>query len=143
MKLLTFASFLSVIAFTSCQTNSANKLIDEEAMIIPASDSITPRIEKPATESIAASNNQPSTGETLMKASDCFVCHAQYSDIIGPSFFAISNKYQNNDLTIEELANKIIKGGSGNWGNVQMQAHPTISKNDAEDMIRYILSIKK
>jgi len=41
------------------------------------------------------------------------------------------------------LANKVIKGGSGNWGSVPMSPHPDLSMVDAREMIKYILSLKK
>ena len=41
------------------------------------------------------------------------------------------------------LAGKIINGGQGNWGEVPMSAHPQISQADAEEMVKYILTIKK
>jgi cytochrome c len=36
------------------------------------------------------------------------------------------------------LAQKIIKGGSGNWGETAMSAHPQISQSDAEEITRYL-----
>jgi len=39
------------------------------------------------------------------------------------------------------LADKIIKGGQGNWGQIPMTAHTDISQADAEMMARYVLSL--
>ena len=44
---------------------------------------------------------------------------------------------------IELLAVKIIKGGGGVWGDIPMAPHPAISTDDAKEMVRYILSLKK
>ena len=41
------------------------------------------------------------------------------------------------------LADKIIKGGTGVWGNMPMTAHATLKKDDAKLMVKYILSLKK
>ena len=42
---------------------------------------------------------------------------------------------------VERLAEKIVAGGSGVWGEIMMPAHPSISKNDATLMAEYILDI--
>jgi cytochrome c len=41
------------------------------------------------------------------------------------------------------LANKIINGGSGVWGQVPMAAHPTFTPEDAETVAKYVLMLKK
>ena len=40
------------------------------------------------------------------------------------------------------LAQKIIKGGQGVWGAMVMIPQPNITKEDAEQMVKYILSLK-
>jgi len=40
------------------------------------------------------------------------------------------------------LAEKIMKGGQGNWGEIPMAAHPNISMEDASAMVEYILSMQ-
>ena len=42
----------------------------------------------------------------------------------------------------KKAAQKIQKGGSGNWGTVPMAAHADISKEDAVAMVKYILLLK-
>ncbi|MFZ9492562.1 MAG: c-type cytochrome, partial [Burkholderiaceae bacterium] len=63
---------------------------------------------------------------------------------IGPSYKEIAIKYADapNDV-VSALAKKIIEGGVGNWGNVPMTPHPSISQDDAETMVRYILTLNK
>jgi cytochrome c len=39
------------------------------------------------------------------------------------------------------LAEKIINGGFGNWGEIPMSPHPDLSKGDAEKMAMYVLSL--
>ena len=80
------------------------------------------------------------TGATLIADSDCMACHAPNRKSIGPSYTDISNKYRYRDRTIAELANKVINGGSGVWGETPMAAHPSISLEDARKMVQYILS---
>ena len=53
----------------------------------------------------------------------------------------IADKYGNSEAMADELSLKIIKGGSGRWGQVVMPPHDNISTQDATDMARYILSL--
>jgi cytochrome c len=80
------------------------------------------------------------SGETLMANSDCNTCHNAQSKIIGPALVDIAKKYKESD--VDMLADKIIKGGSGNWGTVPMTAHADLSLADAKEMVKYILSVK-
>ena len=80
------------------------------------------------------------TGATLIADSDCKACHAPNKKSIGPSYADISNKYRKRDRDIAILANKVINGGSGVWGETPMAAHPSISLNNARMMVAYILS---
>ena len=41
------------------------------------------------------------------------------------------------------LAEKVINGGVGVWGEVPMPAHPGLSEEDAKDMVRYVLLFEK
>jgi cytochrome c len=83
------------------------------------------------------------TGLALIKKSDCLTCHKMDQKVIGPAYTDVANKYTASEAVIDTLANKIINGGSGNWGQVPMSAHPNISLTDAKEMVKYILSLKK
>ncbi|PZR39499.1 MAG: cytochrome C [Azospira oryzae] len=80
-------------------------------------------------------------GESLVKASDCKTCHHPTNKIIGPAHTEVAKKYEFTAANVKMLADKIIKGGSGNWGEIPMTAHPDISEADAEKMARYVLSL--
>jgi cytochrome c len=82
-------------------------------------------------------------GEALIQKNDCLTCHKLDQKIIGPAYIDVANKYTASPAVIDTLANKIIKGGSGNWGNIAMSPHPNLSMTDAQDMVKYILSLKK
>ncbi len=81
-------------------------------------------------------------GLSLIAQSDCLTCHKIEEQMTGPSYRAIAEKYAGapNDA-ITALAGTIIKGGVGNWGNVPMTPHPSLSQDDAEAMVRYILEL--
>ena len=41
------------------------------------------------------------------------------------------------------MTEKIIKGGYGVWGEIPMAPHPDMKEEDAKEMSRYILSLKR
>lgn len=86
---------------------------------------------------------QQSEGEKLISKSDCMGCHKIDKKLIGPSYLEIAKKYPANDKNINYLSDKIIKGGTGVWGQIPMSGHATIKKDDAKKMVKYILSLKK
>ena len=76
-----------------------------------------------------------------MSASDCKSCHIVDKKSVGPSYKDIAQKYKGDAAAPEKLANKIIAGGGGVWGDHAMSAHPQISKNDAATMVKYIMNL--
>ena len=82
-------------------------------------------------------------GEILIAKSDCIGCHQKENKLIGPSYLEIAAKYPSTDENIALLASKIIKGGKGVWGTVPMTPHTKITEDDAKQMVKYILSLKK
>ena len=81
-------------------------------------------------------------GAKLMESSDCASCHRINEKLLGPAYQAVAQKYPATEANITMLGGKIITGGKGNWGDIAMTPHPAISKVDAEEMARYILTLK-
>lgn len=82
-----------------------------------------------------------SIGKNLINNSDCISCHKEKETSIGPSYQDIANRYASDSKALTLLSTKIIQGGSGNWGQVPMAAHPDISVTEAKQMIEYILGL--
>ena len=82
-------------------------------------------------------------GLEKIKASDCQSCHMVERKIVGPSYAEVAAKYESTEENINMLAEKVIKGGVGNWGEVPMPAHPGLSEEDARDMVKYVLLLKE
>ncbi|RZK78132.1 MAG: carbohydrate-binding protein, partial [Pedobacter sp.] len=80
-------------------------------------------------------------GKTLIAGSDCKACHQIDGLSVGPSLTRVSKRYASDNAAVDKLSNKIIKGGGGVWGEHAMSAHPQISKEDASEMVKYILSL--
>ncbi|NJM94552.1 MAG: c-type cytochrome, partial [Cytophagales bacterium] len=79
----------------------------------------------------------------LIAASDCKSCHAIDKKSVGPSFQEVAERYANRANSQKYLAKKIITGGSGNWGEHAMSAHPQLSQEQAEEMARFVLAQAK
>ncbi|SKB90212.1 cytochrome c [Soonwooa buanensis] len=82
-------------------------------------------------------------GKSLVEGADCLACHKVNEKMIGPAYEEVAAKYENTPENIDALAEKIIQGSSGVWGNVPMAAHPGLSKENAKLMASYVLSLKK
>jgi len=95
----------------------------------------------PKEEGTAVTGDAIAQGESLVKASDCKTCHHTTNKIIGPAHLDVAKKYEFTEANVKMLAQKIIKGGSGVWGQIPMTAHVDISEADAEKMARYVLSL--
>jgi cytochrome c len=95
------------------------------------------------TSNSLSSNPDYQKGLELIGKSDCLTCHKVKEKNIGPAYQDVANKYENNDENIALLASKIIKGGSGVWGAIPMTPHPQISEDDAKQMVKYVLLLKK
>jgi len=99
--------------------------------------------EKPAEEVPITENKDYLAGLDLILKSDCLTCHKVEEKLTGPSYRDVANKYASQAPgIIPTLAEKIIKGGMGVWGEVPMLPHPTLSQTDAETMVKYILLLK-
>jgi len=82
------------------------------------------------------------SGINLIASNDCLSCHKVDEKSTGPSFRQIAGNYELNQGNIENLANKIIKGGKGLWGYAAMTPHPNLPEQQAQEMAKYILSLR-
>lgn len=99
------------------------------------------KVEEPAkveTKAVAKKD-----GKALIAGSDCRTCHKDDQKLIGPAYQDVAKKYENNAKNVKMLAEKVLQGGQGNWGEIPMAGHPNLSVEDASAMVEYILSMKK
>jgi glucose/arabinose dehydrogenase/cytochrome c551/c552 len=94
-------------------------------------------------DSSAAAHGPFAAGYALTQVLDCKSCHKENTTSIGPSFQRVSEKYAKDKKAATYLSQKIMKGGSGVWGDVNMSAHPDIARKDLNDIVAYILSLAK
>lgn len=95
-----------------------------------------------ATSETPAVESEFENGAHLISLSDCLACHDVDKKIVGPSYEAVAEKYEFNDKNVDYLVGKIITGGAGVWGEIPMSPHPDLSKEDASEMAKYILSLR-
>ncbi len=90
----------------------------------------------------ASAHGKYASGYALTQVLDCKSCHKENSASIGPSFVRVAEKYAGDKKATVYLSEKIVKGGSGVWGDVAMSAHPDLQQKDLKQIIQYILSLK-
>jgi cytochrome c len=117
------------IALVACGGNKENKETTTETATTAASS--------------LSSNPDYQKGLELVGKSDCLTCHKANEKNIGPAYKDVAAKYENTEENVKMLAEKIIKGGSGNWGAIPMTPHPAVTQEDAEAMVKYVLLLKK
>ncbi|MCK0144982.1 ThuA domain-containing protein [Arenibacter sp. F26102] len=78
-------------------------------------------------------------GKLIMDDTDCKACHAVNVKVNGPTYEEIAARYSSADKNY--LIDKIIKGGSGVWGESMMSAHPQLAVADVDKIVDYILSL--
>ncbi|HXR93077.1 MAG TPA: c-type cytochrome [Steroidobacteraceae bacterium] len=73
----------------------------------------------------------------------CDECHAVDATRIGPPFIAVAIRHRaEGDAAVEPLAQKIIHGGAGNWGDIPMIPNERVTVEEARALARWILSLK-
>lgn len=149
MKKVFFVIGIS-LALAACGGNKSGN--ESSADSASAANKTATATNSDAAQDTAASHNgtekaagTPSAaGAQLIAKYDCLTCHKEQEKLVGPAYADVAAKYKSAPSGIvDTLANKIIKGGSGNWGTVPMTPHPSVSMDDAKTMVQYILSLKK
>jgi cytochrome c len=79
--------------------------------------------------------------EALAKSKNCMTCHQVAKKVVGPAYKDVAAKYAGKGAEAT-LAEKIIKGGKGNWGAVPMPPNPKVSPEEANKLVAWILSQK-
>ena len=131
-----------VVAMASCG-NSENKAAgDTQGENNVAADTGTGAATAPVPTGDVSSHPDYKKGLALIGQSDCLGCHKVSEKLVGPSYQEVAERYAGKPGIEDTLAAKIIKGGSGNWGEVPMAGHATISQEDAVAMAKYILLLK-
>jgi cytochrome c len=76
----------------------------------------------------------------LARSRNCVACHHAERRMIGPPYNAIAARYANDPTAVRTLTQRIIEGSGGNWGQLPMPAQPGLTPEDAEALVRWILT---
>ena len=79
--------------------------------------------------------------EDLAKQKACMACHSIDKKIVGPSFKDIAQKYQTDKDAEKRMAEKILKGGSGVWGQIPMPPN-SVTPAEAASLAKWSLAVK-
>ena len=91
----------------------------------------------------ALMSNAAFASEQLAKEKNCLACHAIDNKLVGPAYKEVAAKYKGDKSAEDKLAQKIMKGGSGVWGQVPMLAHPQHTEDEVAIMLRWMLALEK
>src|SRR5580765_4793392 len=73
---------------------------------------------------------------------NCMACHAVDKKVLGPAFKDVAAKYAGQKDAADKLAAKVVKGGTGTWGNIPMPANPQVNDAEAKQLVQWILTVK-
>lgn len=135
-KTLSLAMVAAAILVSSCGGSGSKTETTTSTPAPPAQQEVSP-------EERHKDNPDFAKGLALVKQSDCPSCHMVDRKIVGPAYNDVSEKYELNDENVGILASRVITGSVSIWGEIPMPAHPTLSKEDAELMVKYVLLLKK
>jgi cytochrome c len=74
----------------------------------------------------------------LIEANNCLACHQFDRTSIGPSYRRVADRYATDTTATTRLVQKVMRGGRGVWGEVNMPAHPKLSEREATLIVGYI-----
>lgn len=77
---------------------------------------------------------------------ECPKCHAIDHTVVGPAWIEVSKRYRDtrdDPKKFDELVKKVSKGGTGNWGHLQMVANDPAGKrrDKIERVVKFILAL--
>ena len=94
------------------------------------------------TSGMAATQAVRADDEALARKKNCMACHTVEKKIVGPSYKDVARRYAGQKDAESRLAEKIVKGGRGAWGEVPMPPNATVKPDEAATLARWILGLK-
>lgn len=79
--------------------------------------------------------------QEIMSGNGCVACHATDSQLVGPSYRAISEHYDHNEENVAFLVDKIRAGGAGSFGQVPMPPHGHVSEEEARVVVEWVFTL--
>ena len=80
-------------------------------------------------------------GLELMRRTTCFACHQANLKSAGPAYLEVARRHAADPAAPARLAQKIMSGGAGVWGEIPMPPHPQHTAAECAQMVDWILSL--
>ena len=84
----------------------------------------------------------PFASQELAQKKNCMACHAVDKKLVGPAYKDVAAKYKGDKGAEAKLAEKVMKGGVGTWGQVPMPANPQVWADQATTLVKWIMTAK-
>ncbi|MCU0736108.1 MAG: c-type cytochrome [Methylotetracoccus sp.] len=91
---------------------------------------------------LAVASVNVNANEQLAQSKNCLACHGIEQKIVGPAYKDVANKYAGQPDVADKLAEKVVKGGGGVWGQMPMPPNPQVSAEEAKQLVQWILSLR-
>ena len=124
-------SFLAIGFLASCGNNSTETTSGPDDTAGTTQETVAPTVDP-----------EIDMGLELIASKDCLTCHKVDEPLVGPTYKSVATKYKDSSsVIIDTLANRIIKGSVGHWGQIPMTPHLDLSPDSARMMVKYVLSL--
>lgn len=80
--------------------------------------------------------------QDLARAKNCFSCHTTTTKLIGPGYREVASRYAGQAGAEEKLVQKVLRGGTGVWGQTPMPSNNQVTEAEARTLVKWILSTK-
>lgn len=77
----------------------------------------------------------------LARSKQCLSCHAIDKTVVGPAYKDVAARYAGQKDAAARLTERIMKGGSGNWGSIPMPAN-SVTPSEAKTLAHWVLTLK-
>jgi len=79
--------------------------------------------------------------QALARSKGCLACHQVDNKVVGPAFKDVAAKYKGDSGAPAMLAAKVKAGGVGTWGQIPMPPNTTVSDEEANTLVVWVLSL--
>jgi cytochrome c len=81
----------------------------------------------------------------LAQKSGCMACHQVAAKVVGPAYKDVAKKYASDPKAVDNLTQKVIKGGKDVWGPVPMPpkgGNASVKDADIKKIVTWIMAQK-
>ena len=78
--------------------------------------------------------------QALAQAKGCMACHQLATKVVGPAYKDVAAKYKEQADAAETLAAKVKAGGVGTWGQIPMPPQPTLTDDEVNALVAWVLA---